>query len=111
MMYPSSIPAVTSLQWSVPEGRETLAGGESAQQGNPRNPSLRIRSAPEGAQEGSAAGNLPGFSHIGRFFRPSGAARSLVGQSGGCARSSLHHRLISPAPPGLAVIDDHPFRF
>src|SRR5882724_4196927 len=70
---------------------EKLAGGEARHERNHRNPTPQTDTPQRGGRISRAT---------------SGAHPRLWIYSGGCARSSLHHRLISLIPPGWA----DPFR-
>ncbi len=74
-----------------PEGWWKLAGGEARHERNPRT-LAQTRRAPEVAPEIPATVPAP----------PSGRMLRCFG-SGGSARASLHHRLISIDPPGRTV--------
>ena len=75
---------------SAPEALRKLAGGAASPRAGTTGSWIRSNPPRQGRWDGAArAGSIA----------PPGRVR-FCGESGGCARSSLHHRLISDVPPG-----------
>jgi len=78
---------------------------ERAQRGEPPEPAPKKQGAPEGRERAAQ----PQQPHLQRGLLPPlrGGVMETDRKPGGCARASLHHRLISQAPPGPLKLRSH----